>query len=374
MPFARQTLAQLAAQVKAAFQALLPGADTALRRSNLAVSAIVMAGAVDGQYGYLDWIIDNCLLPDSAIGPYADRWGALKGASRKGPVAATGAANFTGLATTAIPQGTLLQLQAGIEFATTAPATISGAGTASAPIAAVLPSTNADGTQWNCGAGAGLSLVQAIAGVNGSATVAAAITNGTAAETDAAFRARYLELYSAPPQGGDQQDYVEWALQLPAVTRAWCDPLGMGAGSVVVYFMEDVVEAAFGGFPQGTNGVAAAEMRAAPATGDQLALANYLYPLRPATALVYCFAPSAAPQNFTLKYVPVAQHSAVEAAIAAILMQEGSPLGGIAVYLADVENAVRAVPGCSSSLVASPTDNLTTGPGLLPTLGVCTFD
>lgn len=373
MPFARQTVAQLAAQIKAGFTALLPGADTALRRSNLLVASIVMAGAVDGQYGYLDWIIDNCLLPDSAIGTYADRWGALKGVARKGPVAATGTANFTGLSGTAIAQGTLLQLQPGITFATTVPVTLAGGGTAAAPITAVLPSTNADGTQWNCAAGAVLTLVQAIPGVNGAATAAAAITNGAAPETDVAFRARYLQFYSAPPQGGDQQDYVEWALELAAVTRAWCQPVGMGAGTVIVYFMADVTEAAHNGFPQGSNGVAAAETRAAAATGDQLALANYLYPLRPATALVYVFAPVAAPQNFTLKYIPPAQQAAAEAAIAALLVQEGSPLPGNLVYLADIENAVRAVPGCSTALVLAPADNITVAAGKLPIPGVVTF-
>ena len=42
-----------------------------------------------------------------------------------------------------------------------------------------------------------------------------------------------------------------------------------------------------GGFPQGTNGVAALETRDTAATGDQLAVANYLYPLRPVTPIVY---------------------------------------------------------------------------------------
>lgn len=373
MPWARQTLAQLAAQIKAGFQALLPGADTALRRSNLGVAAIVTAGAVDGQYAYLDWIVDNCLMPDSAIGPYAVRWGALKGALPKGPVAATGTVGFAGLAGTPMPQGTIWQLQPGITFATTAPAAVGPGGAGTASIEAILPSLDAAGSQWNCDAGAVLTLVQAIPGINGNGAAAAAIVNGAAAETDAAYRARYLELYRAPPQGGDQQDYVEWALQVPAVTRAWCVPLGMGAGSVVVYFMEDVAEAPFAGFPQGGNGVAAAEARAAPATGDQLALANYLYPLRPATALVYCFAPVAAPQNFTLKYVPAAQQSQVSAAISALLSSEGAPDGATLVYLADVENVVRGVPFCSTALVLSPTDNIATGLGLLPVLGAVTF-
>lgn len=373
MPWARQTLAQLAAQITAGFQALLTGADTALRRSNLGVAAITTAAGLDGEYAYLDWIINNCLLPDSAIGAYADRWGALKGAQRKGPVAATGTVNFAGLVNTALPLGTVWQLQPGVTFATTAAASVGVGGTGSAPIAAILPSVSADGTQWNTGADAVLTLTQAIPGINGAGGTAAAISNGTAPESDAAFRARYLQLYSAPPQGGDQQDYVEWALEVPAVTRAWCVPLAMGAGSVVVYFMEDLAEAAFDGFPQGANGVATAETRATPATGDQLVLANYLFPLRPATALVYCFAPIAAPQNLTIKYVPAAQQAAVLAAITATLTAEGAPDGKTLVYLADIQNAVRGVPNCATALVTSPTDNISTALGTLPTLGVITW-
>ena len=62
--------------------------------------------------------------------------------------------------------------------------------------------------------------------------------------------------------------------------------------------MMDVSEAAHGGFPQGTNGVAGAETRDTAATGDQLAVANYIYPLRPATALVYACAPASQAVNY----------------------------------------------------------------------------
>lgn len=384
MPFARQTLQQLIAQVKAGFQAMLPGADMALRRSNLAVSAIMMGGMVDAQYGYLDWMTENVLMPDTAIAPYSNRWGALKGATPKGPVAATGQAQWSGgLAGTVIPQGTQLQLQPGILFQTAAALTLDGTGAATANVAAVLPSPTSDGSQWNCGAGASLTLVQAIPGVPGTASVVADITNGAPPESNAAFVQRYLQLFRAPPQGGDFSDYVEWALQCPGVTRAWVAPLQKGAGTVVVYFMVDVTESSHGGFPQGTNGVATGEPRDVAATGDQLTLANFLFPLRPVTALVYAFAPTAAAQNFTLKYVPTGQQSAVEAAIDAVLQSEGAAVyinpttyavGGGTVELADIQAAVRAVPQCATALVLSPTDNIATAIGQIPTLGTCTFE
>ncbi len=79
---------------------------------------------------------------------------------------------------------TLLQLRPGVTFQTTADAnTGSGGSVSNVPIAAVLPSPSSDGSQWNCDAGAGLTLVSAIPGIDGdSITVAADVTkrHGTA--------------------------------------------------------------------------------------------------------------------------------------------------------------------------------------------------
>ena len=66
----------------------------------------------------------------------------------------------------------------------------------------------------------------------------------------------------------------------------------------IVHFMMDVSEAAHGGFPQGTNGVAGAETRDTSAIGDQLAVADAIYPKRPATALVYACAPASQAVNY----------------------------------------------------------------------------
>ena len=394
MPFWRPTVPQLIAQVTASFQAWLAGADLALRRSNLGTSSVIVAGALDGEYGYQDWTIDNALLPDTAIAPYSNRWGSLKGATPKGPTPATGTVNFANdLTDIDVPSGTLLQLQPGIVFATTADANTGGGGSASGvPIQAVLPATDSDGSEWNCNAGASLTLVQAIPGIDGDQiTVAANITDGTAPETNAAFVARYLQLYRAPPQGGDPFDYIEWALEVLGVTRAWCAPLYMGPGTVAVFFMMDVAEAAHSGVPQGSNGVASGESRATPATGDQLTVADYIFigryaakgACRPATALVYLIAPALVAQNFTLKYVPSGQQALVEQAISGVFLTEGQAVAintttgavtGGTVSLSDIQAAVRAVPQCSGALVLSPTDNIATSIGQLPTIGSLTWD
>ncbi len=78
---------------------------------------------------------------------------------------------------------------------------------------------------------------------------------------------------------------------MPGCTRAWIVPGGMGAGTVSVYPMFD--DNAFSGFPQGSNGCASEEARGPTATGDQLAVAEYIWPRQPIPALVYVIAPVA---------------------------------------------------------------------------------
>jgi uncharacterized phage protein gp47/JayE len=68
-------------------------------------------------------------------------------------------------------------------------------------------------------------------------------------ETDEELRTRVLLRIREPPMGGDKTDYVEWALRVPGVTRAWCYPLEMGMGTVSVRFMMDHLRADNGGFP-----------------------------------------------------------------------------------------------------------------------------
>lgn len=55
--------------------------------------------------------------------------------------------------------------------------------------------------------------------------------------------------YPAPPQGGSADDYDAWVRTVPGVTRVWLNPLGAGPGTVVLYTMFDLAEAAHGGFP-----------------------------------------------------------------------------------------------------------------------------
>jgi uncharacterized phage protein gp47/JayE len=79
--------------------------------------------------------------------------------------------------------------------------------------------------------------------------VAIDVDGGVDEESDDDLRIRVLERIRQPPQGGAAHDYVRWAKAVPGVTRAWCEPLEMGIGTVTVRFMMDELRADNDGFP-----------------------------------------------------------------------------------------------------------------------------
>lgn len=286
MPFQRPSLSELRARAAAEINAALPGADALLRFSNLRVSSDVQAGFSHLHFGYLDWIAKQST-PFTSDGEFQAAWAALKKVLRKPAGAAAGAVTFAGTDGVVLPSGTAIIRSDGIAYTTTVNATVAG-GALSAPVTADEP-----GAGGAADAGTGVKLVAAVAGLSASGVVSTAIAGGHDAETDDELRTRMLQAYAAGGQGGSAADYVTWALAIPAVTRAWCRPREMGAGTVVVYVALDTVRP--GGAPVGTTGVASAETRAAHATGDQLMVADLLYAQQPAQALVYVRAGPPAP-------------------------------------------------------------------------------
>lgn len=339
MTFVRPTLSDLRQQAQADIQAALPGADALLRYSNLAILAAVMAALANGHYGYLDWIARQAV-PFTAVDEALEGWAALKAVTRKPATKATGSASFTGAAGAIIPAGTAVVRGDGFTFTTTTEATL-GAGGATVAITAV-----GAGAIGNTAAGTALTLSTARSGVASTGIAAGPVTGGADVESDDSLRQRMLAAFAAPPQGGSASDYRQWALAVPGVTRCWVSPGGMGPGTVVVHFMMDAAQAARGGFPAGSDGVAAAETRDVAASGDQRALADALFVKQPVTPIVYAVAPRANTLDFTiagLTYASTLLKAAVAAAIDAALFQGGRP-GGVT-NVSAIEAAIAAVNG-----------------------------
>ncbi|MBB5547543.1 baseplate J/gp47 family protein [Paraburkholderia fungorum] len=378
MPYARPTLSQLRTQVAQDIAAGLPGSDPLLRFSNLAITGTAQANLANLHYGYLDWISLQAV-PFTSSGEFLDGWAALKNVFREAAVQAgsitPGQVTFTGAAGTDVPAGTPLVRGDGVGYTTTADAVVVGATVVVSAVANADP-TGQTGAFGNCPVGTVMTLGTAIPGIQSNGAVTTAFQNGADIETDDSLMSRMLLAYQSTPQGGASNDYVQWALAVNGVTRAWCNGNGFGAGTVVVYVMLDSTESTHNGFPQGVSGVATAETRGTPtATGDQLTVANYIYPLQPVTALVYVYAPTAAPQNFTitgLTNASAATKAAIAAAIAGVFVQYGTPLGGT-IALSLIESSIAAIAGTTGFVITTPAGNITTTLGQLPTVGTITY-
>jgi uncharacterized phage protein gp47/JayE len=369
MPFIRPTLSQLRQQVAQAINADLPGADALLRFSNLGVLGKVQAGLAHQHYGYLDWIAQQAT-PYTATDEYLSAWGALKNVYQKSATQASGTVTFpASSAAVTVAAGTPVTRSDGAAY------TVLAVASQTAVSITVMVVANADasgltGAFGNSAAGSAFTLGQAIAGIT-STGVAAVIAGGADMETQNDFKQRVIIAYQQQPQGGDSADYVTWALQVPGVTRAWTTSLYNGAGTVGVYFMMDQVEAAHGGVPQGTNGVATSETRDTVATGDQLALANTIFTLRPVTALVYALAPTLTAIAMSIKGVATPNRTMVQTALANQLLSAAGP--GAVVELNALWSAISAVDTQDDFLILSPTADVTLVAGALPVLGTITW-
>jgi uncharacterized phage protein gp47/JayE len=344
------------------------------------VAGTVLPGLAYGHYGYQDGIAKQSV-PWTATGESFAGWAALKGESQKPATYTQGTVTWSGTGDASIPSGFGVTRSDGIQFVTTALAQIED-NAVTAPIKAVVA-----GSSGNFANGTTFLLANSIQNITAQSTGSAQTVIGADQETFEAFKTRVLAIYAAPPQGGDAQDYIEWAEEVPGVTRAWVNPSGMGAGTVVVYVMLDVAESANSGFPVGTNGVAGAETRDVPAAGDQLTVANALFPKQPVDALVYICAPNAFAVNFIFNGLAANNTTANQQAITAALTDMFLRLANVAgtqnpqtraawpsIQPSAWYEAVGAIVGLTSFTVGAPLAPIVAPTGSLPVLGTVAFN
>lgn len=375
MPYARKTLSQLETEAAQDIAGAQPGADPLLRYSNLGIMGKLQAAFAYLHYGYLDWI-SRMAVPFTAVGEYLYAWGGLKKVILKDATFATGAVTFTNCTVgLPIPAGTPLERGDNVSFHTTAAANVAGDGSV-----VLLAAADLAGSLSNTPAASVMTLGTAIPGMQSNGTVSTAFTGGNDIETPDNYRSRMLQRYQETPQGGANADYKRWALEVPGVTRAWVVSLGAGIGTVVVYTMWDVTNAAGGGFPIGSDGVAALDAaRGIVATGNQLTVANYIYgdnntARQPVTALVYSVAPIADVINFVINGIATVGadiKTQINAAIDGVFLEFGSPGGTI--DLSDIEAAIAAIPGTRGFVITTPAGNIALPAGNLPKRGAVVY-
>jgi uncharacterized phage protein gp47/JayE len=290
---------------------------------------------------------------DRADTAHLDRWGASYGLARKPAQRASGMVALTGPTGQVIPASTLLLGSDGSEFITLVSTTIVDGG------AMVAVQARQAGLAGNTQAGSILSLSIPIGNVATGTVAAEGLTGGAERERDDPYRARLLDRLRRPPHGGNANDYVQWALELPGVTRAWVNPLEAGPGTVTVRFVMDET------YPEGI-----------PTSADVAAVQAYIDRLdrRPVTAAVEVLAPVPKPLNVMVGQLapntPEVQ-SAIGAELADLIRRERAPGG--AIHLSMIWEAVAIATGERSHRILAPTADVTHAAGEIATLGAITF-
>ncbi len=356
MPFTVYTLQQARQIARDYVSAKLPGSELAPPNSRVRVLSDSNAALAQLNLLYLSWLAQQ-LLPDTAESEWLDRHADIWLGGRKPATFATGIVNLTGTDGTPVPAGTVLAIGS-VQYQTTIEILV-GSGPTPAPVTALAP-----GAAGNAAAGTAVSVITVISNLDGFGSVVS-LTGGTDAETDDALRARVLFRIQEPPMGGSADDYVRWALAIPAVTRAWCSPLEQGIGTVTLRVMMDELRADSGGLP----------------TADDLAaIQAVIDALRPVTVKdFFVCAPVFEPIDFTIRSLDsddAATRAAIAASVTAMLADKAAPahaVNGVAqpaqtIYAAWVSDAILQAAGVNSfDLVMD--DHVMPNPGNIAVLG-----
>ncbi|HED1838401.1 TPA: baseplate J/gp47 family protein [Citrobacter freundii] len=379
MPFKRKTLSELRDENRNFLQAELKNVGALLRFANLKVVADMDAGMAHLHYGYLDYMALQSN-PFTATGEYLAGWMALKRVYRK-PASAAKSNNVkaVGTANRIIPAGTILNRGDGYQYTVATEIKIQDSGEGHGGITAVLPDVTDDvtggGANGNADAGTVLTLDINIAGVEAQLTLIEAATGGADIEDEEAFRSRGLLSWQEPPQGGSDTDYKKWALEVSGVTRAWVKRRLNGAGTVGVYIMCD--GNLNDGFPVGTDGISQIEeWGAVKASGDQLSVADHIYPLQTDTAIIFVCSPIRKTINFEIAGIKDADStvvSSIKEALTSLFFDESNPDGSGKIDLSDINKSISNVDGTKGYILNIPSSNITFKIGEIPILGEVKF-
>lgn len=339
-------------QIAADIEAHLPGTEARTRRSTLGVLAFALAGAVQGLHAHIDYRYRNFLPDELADAEGVERWARRFKLWYRAATAAGGLVTISGTPSSTLLAGTTLQFTQDQLYTVREDLTL----TASTGQVAVDAATA--GSAGNLPAGARLTLVSPVVGIQSVATVGAdGLTGGADQEDLAGLRDRLHRRMAEPPQGGTLADYETWALEShTAITRAWATEHEQGTGSVVVRVVCDNQDSPIPG---------AEVLEAADA---------YIGARRPAgRRSVYVLPPVEAPVQYQIRAVPNTPQvrAAIEAELRDLHRREAAP--GATLLLSHIREAVSLASGETDNEVLYPPADLLHGTGQMPTFGGITW-
>ena len=328
-------------------------ATSRLRRNVIKVLAHVWGGLVHGLYGYIAWLAKQ-LMPFTATGIFLEKHAGWWGIYRKPAARALGRVVFSGQPQARIDVGIILKNADDKQYQLMEEGRLDSDGRAALLVRALI-----GGSDCDLPAGETLTLISPLTGVKAEAEVAdGGISGGAAAEDDAALRARLLERVQFPPQGGTENDYRQWALAVPGVTRAWAKGNRFGPGTVGVTFVCD----------------GAADIIPGPEKVAEVR-AYLLDPIRkPVTADVLVYAPLRQPVDIVIQaVVPDTDgvKAAVSAELAALFAREAIPGGRL--LISHIREAISISAGEYDHVLVSPTADVKPNTMYLLVLGKVRF-
>ncbi len=381
MPFKRPTLSELREQNRQYLSSELRGMGQLLRFSNMGVLADVDAGMAHLHFAYLDYIARQAT-PWTSTDEYLAAWAALKQVYQKNATPAhTERYRFKGVAGSRLMAGAVLNRADGYQYQVDSEGVAGQDGYGYVPVTAKLPDPSTDvtggGAKGNAPAGTTLTLDVSVAGVEVEGTVIDPLTGGADIEDEDIFRRRMLRAYQNPSEGGGDNDYINWALAVSGVTRAWVKRRIMGPGTVGIYIMCDGDDKTNHGMPVGTDGISSKEdWSATKATGDQGRVADAIFDVQPSTALVWVCAPEQLAIDFTISGIASASRdtrSAIEQAISGVIFENGSPDGKGMIMISELQYAISSIPDAAGYVLLSPASNIPNQTGRIPVVGKVEF-
>jgi len=349
MAFGRPSLKDLIERVKTDITSRL-GLGSPLRRSFINAISYAVAGVAHLLYGFLDWISKQ-IFPDTADTENMLRHASFYGIEQKDSSFAEREIKFTGTNGSIVPQNTILNRADGIQFKTMSDATII-LGVSTVRVIALI-----QGKIANTPAGAKLNLLSPISGVSGQAEVLGTnVLNGEDVESNESILERLLDKVRKPPHGGSGNDYKQWTLEVPGVTRAFVYPGRVGLGTVGVSFLLDN------------------EIDIIPGPIKITEVRDYLAVRRPLTAEVFVFAPESQAVNFIINISPntLAVRTEVENEIRDLFKRDAIPDKTMAI--SKINEAISIAAGENDHLLVSPAANIVPGVGKILVPGIFTFN
>lgn len=330
MPFSIPTLP---AESERILNDLLESSGSDLSRSDERVLARAIAGVSYGLYGYMSHISQQ-ITPYYCDEQMLELFSNLKETHRTKETRSTGSLEVSGAAGSMVKRGHIWKTRTGVQFECRVD-TVLGSDKTYVPVRAVVA-----GRTGNIEGGTELTSISPILGVSDKAVVSEyGLGGGSDIEPIEQWRDRVCKSFEVIPHGGNPDDYVMWARQVPGVTRAWCVRNWMGPGTVGVFFLRDN------------------DNEIVPNESAISTVKNHIETVRPVQAELHVAAPAVRPINYHLVISPDTENLRNQVMVSLDELHRREADLGVSILRSKVRQAISNTPGVTDHRVLEPTEH-----------------